>query len=714
MKNYYLYLDESGRFVEQNKYVLPSIVAGYISENEECTTEWAETLLHQVQEKEAWFASIDISHFHAMELCNPNLPTYNPAGTDFVTQVVSALAQNGIRLVCMKNKRGMNVVDSDYTYLNVFAEGVARLIRHLLLETEDRIFLHILYAHRVFVETTDGNQVRSIPDGERKRIPSIEYTTRIREKIDVRLAELAKGDLDRFAGLELKTGNAKNASPLMIADAVCFALRGGRRNMTNAQLAAIDKVETIVLPVLENTNWERIQNLLVGNQLASAIYTWYGHHDDQELQSKTVEFHKQILDKIKKLGAPGRDSQLQLLSRYVGALVDIRDISSADVILNGLIVDLYPLLLNAGIEVFRSYFDLCFYKLTTATHSGNTADAQKMIDLCENLAGNIPWTLEDLDYIVSYKLRKVEHLKNIFRFKKAEKELRSLAKILSKTKRYVSTIKGRGGKHGNIKSMLLLKITGSLLQTQCYLLAEGKVTAKKIHKTARVAFENAARDEDILRHEQTLAMAAYYSGNVEEALAWLKKAFCLSVNDTTGNLIHTIVKERNEFGLMHYAAIMAISACQKPLLSTQLYHEWDSSGAGALLAGAKNDYPAYLTYWRLAKTRVILKIGDSGNGFYQLAAAMAEKEPANMTFYAAGLAIEADRFGMLADESNFQESWQALSEHLNVLLQRPELPKSMASIFSEWADFLSEIPNYNKLDTYREKMSGLALKVPAL
>ena len=80
MKQYQLFLDESGQFIEKGSNgkaaQKPGIVAGYLAENRKCNNEWAKKLLQKTKESSSSFSEIKIDPFHGMEDRDPHLPAF--------------------------------------------------------------------------------------------------------------------------------------------------------------------------------------------------------------------------------------------------------------------------------------------------------------------------------------------------------------------------------------------------------------------------------------------------------------------------------------------------------------------------------------------------------------------------------------------------------------------------------------------------------------
>ena len=73
MKRYQLFLDESGGFIEKrngNSVKKPSIVAGYLAENNACTEEWAKSVFRETKNSDSRFEKNNMDPFHGLETFN--------------------------------------------------------------------------------------------------------------------------------------------------------------------------------------------------------------------------------------------------------------------------------------------------------------------------------------------------------------------------------------------------------------------------------------------------------------------------------------------------------------------------------------------------------------------------------------------------------------------------------------------------------------------
>ena len=519
-----------------------------------------------------------------------------------------------------------------------------------------------------------------------------------------------------FAGNE-----GKYYEPLKIADAVCAALRGKREVLTPEQIRRIDAVKCLEFSVLENETWNRLQDYLAENRLADAIYTWCIHTDEKNLLQHKNQFYDLLIQKIKSMNSVGVNSQFQVLSKLIGSFVDRREITVANKVMEPLLNDVFPRLENAKTDIARHYFDIWFYRLTTATHVGDTAMEDNAIAQCEMLKKQIVWTYEDLNYILLYKLRKVEHLKNIFAFRKAETELKKLAATLEQAKACLDLIdEYQKAEYKDIKSVVLGKIQGSLVGTQSYIIQETGSFTEEFRSYSDQAIVNLTAEDDQLRQYQIRSQAEYSIGNYEEALRWLKRSAKLSENASIDELVTSFVRNFNSlnvFGLMHYAKIMEAACLHGKEQGQTLYSRWNSHNVTTVfLDQLRSNHPAYAMYGSLAVTRVLLNInGPAAANAFKKAIAKSEASKNSFTCYAAGLSYEAKKLALCVHEPEERKAARiTLRNHVNEFLNMRGMPESIKQVFAGWQEFFNDNAMDADAEGYKDLIMDKALKVPIL
>ena len=691
MTKYQLFLDESGGFDEKNKngksVNKPSIVAGYLAEERNCNEAWAKNIFKEVKKSDQRFAKIDIEPFHGMETADKN----NLSA--FITAVIQKMCnKNTIRLVEFKNMKGFDIVNSNITYLNVLTEGLIQLIKELLAKNQDDVQLDILYA-------------------ERNGIKENQYTERLEERLILQLAAFPQHVRKRFK-YTLKCKSAKREYVLMLADAVCGALRGFTSFFIKEEKEIIsalkNKPKGIRYYVLENKAWQNIEAFFIEDRLADVVYHWYIRYgDDKALKEHEETFKEKIVEKFKTSSPYYIRSQFKILSEIIGALVRNRNFVAANKVMDSLIKDFFPLLENAGIEISRPLFDIHFYRLTTCTHQGDVSLGKQEMETCDELMKKVVWNHEDLEYLLSYKLRKVEQQKNSFDFKGALKTLNGMEKLLDDSLNVISLVDDLGDFSKGIKSQMLGKVIGSKVAVECYLLREVTELKEHILNDSDKAIAQFTDWPDVARQYQTRAMAEYYLGNYEAAVSALRKS-AGTTDEKLMILVRRLKEQRNIFGLMHYANCMALATSDGLQLGKEMYEAWNQENPMELVNNLEENYPKYVIQWRVATTRCNLGADVKADIYYKLATDEALKDINVPTVYAAGLAIQVEYCGNL---QGTEKQLELLKVRYKKLMES-NIPQTMKDCFEGWDELLTD-KKRGKEEKW-QKLLLTAKKIPIL
>lgn len=674
---YTLLLDESGQFIERDNNTEPAIIAGYLVAGIDVSEQWAERQLAAVKRHDSAFAAVDIEHFHAME-------NINDITCQYITALLGLLAERQTRFIVFQNERGRNVYNSDVTYLNVFAEGIVTLIRNLLVENsgEERISLDIIYAGRndmaAFSET-----------GERVYLDKDEYVKRLKEKIDLSFAKLAQADKKRFT-YSLTMKNARTYKPLMLADAICFAFRGGKQRFSAELQGRIDALDKTVFCVNNSEKWELINDYLIANRAADAIYLWYTNYDDKELMSQKERFETNIAKVLKNIDFKGRKLQYNILSFMIGALIEGRNFEVVDKFLDNLVYDFFEVLDEHALTSYELYFDIKFWRLTSATHQGNTAVSDRYISECRDILKKLVITAENLDYYILYKIREIEHLKNIFAFDEAISELDKLEKIQMNLVHVLAQV--NESEHGgvNIQSDTLAKIWGSRAITRAYFVKNQPSCYRDGIVDSDNAIEQFTTDSDRGRQYQVRAYLETEAGQYENAYRALLKAFKLEETEESGLLVAIWgnpdqERPNNIFGLMHYTNLMAKAAASDALgLKTMAYRMFDVlKEYQDRIKQLSPMYPNFIVQWRIA-TYLAMLGKDGADDFYDIAKAGLSCNQTDLTNYTSYAVMLTERLHLLQPiDGKFEQCIAELQDALKIIQQK-ETPKEMRAYFIGW------------------------------
>ena len=700
MKNYQLFLDESGQFKETNSKgkskQKPSIVAGYLALDKKCNTYWAKKLLRKIKDSNSVFSNISIDPFHGMVTNDPNLSA-------FITSLLQELCGDGrICLVEFKNERGLDIVNSDITYLNVLTEGILQLILGLMKETDDDINLDIDFAKRVDVTQKEESGGRII-----QYINQKEYKERLEERLVLQLEALPKHIQERFT-YSIQCGNANTDAVLMISDAVCGALRGFTNQFTTEERSAIKSLKTIQYTVLDHKVWQAIESQLAAQNIGQAVFQWYSQFDeDERLRKRKEEFENTIINKLTNATADFAQGQFNVIHEIIDALIKGRKYNAANIVMDKLIKVFYPMMEKAGLDVKRQLFDAHFYRLTTCTHQGTVSLGNQEMQRCDELFKEVDWRYEDLEYLHNYKLRKVEQQKNAFDFKGALEILTEMEKTIEDLVNAITLVDALGPFTKNIKSQMLGKVMGSKVAVESFLLDEIPELKKQILLDSDKAINQFTESSDIERQYQTRAMAEYKLGNYDNAIHALQKTGN-TIEDDLFILIRSFKETDNIFGLMHYANIMALASEHDLALGKEMYDAWNQEEIMKYVNKQEEKYPKYVIQWRVATTKANLDIGDKGEEYYKKAKEIALSDINAPTIYAAGLTILAE---YNANIKGSGKPMQQLKKNYEKFMES-DIPETMKDCFKSWDVLI--VKDNSTMEKHKQNLLKAAKRIPIL
>lgn len=693
MSTYHLYLDESGNFNELANNSEPSIVAGFITEKN-CTEAQAKALLNMTKNSSENFSTINVNQFHAMKNSSPALG-------EFLTLLLENMSRKNYKLIVFKNDKSYTSVNSDVTYLNVFAEGIVNLLEKLLAQTTDEISLNVNYATRLNVAERDKHGIYMSLDEK-------SYLERIEERIDWRMLRLKNSERARITK-KFSPAKADKFAPLMLADAVCFALRGGLKNFTSEQKARIKTLPTLKFQLTEKFLWRDIQNALIEDRIGEAVYSWYTRGTSTLLEEYDSSFKDSVAKKLGEMDDEQRKFQYDTLAQLIGNLVNRREFETVKNLVDALDKNFFPLIADKNLEAQELLFDMHFQRLTVATHEGNTLDEQREIELCRKILPTLPATCEMLDYFLKYKLRETEYLKNIYDFTGAIKELDRLERILSSTVELVKMIDELEDFAKNIRSTTLGKVIGSRAAAKIYLSATEPNLIWSAREDSDMAIEQFISESDKSRQFQMRSMLETRAGNFEESFTWLAKAFNVNENPTPAKVLSAIknLSGGKNFELLHFANLMAAAMAAKKSLGREMFEAWTTQNAEDLLKGT--NYPVPVILWRVGKCRA-LQGQKTAKKFYDDAAKFLLETPRNLTLYSEGLLVEADRFATL-DEGNNSKLLRKIQADYQKFSEFP-LPPTMRKAFSEWEKL--DVAKKLLAEELKDFFKSLVQKIPVI
>lgn len=702
MKNYYLYLDESGSFEPQGtpNTGRASIVAGYWTEKPLSEAE-AFALFQEVRASKETYASISIEPFHGME-------EYRRANLgDFIEDMVRAMFDCGMKPVVFGEGRYYDIVNSDRTYLNILADGVVKLAMELLAQTEDDVQLHVLYAWRKAMSEKELSD-------QKKMIAQEEYKRRIEERMALGKSRISRVAQKRLQPIDIKEGSARKLHRLMLADLVCTAVRGGRQKLDAVAREYIREQKNNIL-VIEDDAMEQMRRLFIEDRIADAIYSWYLIYEEGSSEANRKKFHELLASNLQAMSEKGRELQYDILIQAMGTLVELKQSVQAQRLSVRLEQDLFPFLQTIDCSSDMFYFNKHFYDLTRHTHDGDTAASQREMEVCNEILSRMPLPLESAGMCIDYRIREIEHLKNTYSYEEALEKLGKLEKDLTKILAILPYVHPFAKEREDRQSDLLGKVLSSKVQVYSLLLQQGAAYSEEWEKVSDRAFEQFSQERDKRRHAQYRTALEYWRGEYEEARHFLARSVGLGETASFSEVLQKLLDGSNTFGLMHYAKWMRLAFRDGYEDAEEMFSAWEQADAASYLNERAGDHiraekhPGCVVCWDIAAIEA--QKGKYKDAAFQAVIQSMLKDKKNLTLYFMGLAAEAERLTFV-DGKHWDKDAKELSALVD-LLSEEEMPETMGALAKKWKEGMASLSGLSRGEK-KVILKSLAAATPTL
>lgn len=621
MRKFELWLDESGDFDNDasngRRGSNPSLVGGLLIENNTFQTLYIDTII-------------------------PESGTYHSVNEtdqlDRFRMIEERLFRNEAnRFVVFSNQECIMVLDNNLTYLNVISEGILQLIKRLKAQYGE-IFLRVIVANRV--NTTTGL------DPSLSVVQSGEYEKRLKEKIIVASLENSISDSEWI----LQTASARRDKRLMLADIVCntFFTRNRRRKFNDADRSYIESIytndeKTLVFTVFESVIEKHFRNCLIDNRIGEAVSSICLSNDEAVLERCASLLKLNFNSR----GVHDIHFEYQFVEAYIGYYINVvRDFDLCINFLRNLLKYYIPLLWEydkSGLAE-KLELDIKFYMLTVYTHMGNLIMADRMTEECEKILGELPTSMETINYRIKFETRKIANLINAFKYEEALKQadsqvqkcqgVKEILDLMSDDPKYYDELAKALGTRVQIKSFLLRTnpgLYGSAVEDSDSAINEFvELSDKKRQYLYRVHLETEHMDFDT-------------------ALLYLKRSVEVPP-ETDEKALWEKVEHESVFAVNAYVRLMAeASACQWKNASIMYNAISNSSYVPKMEAASKLFHPSEIILWKYGYYYALNGMIKAAIKYYEKASEVCFSST-DLTLNLIGLGIEFEEHGILLKE----------------------------------------------------------------
>ena len=616
MREFELYLDESGDFnegKEGHEYTEElSMVSGLLCDPAVITRE-----------------RINATFPHGVHACNKYSKSY--------LHVLQELRRDGCAFVVFENQEQIRVINSNYTYINIIAEGLARLFRDLSNEYPEGVRIHVVIAQR--------------------QMELHEYRYRVREKTVV---ALGRREIEGV-NYDFEIADARTDKRLFYADIICNTwLTRNRKNkkhddslkekFTDEERELIREMydRKWIYSVFEDATTTLLKQLIEERHLGEAML----QISALPKQSGFVRLRSQVIKEIEKAGSYEQDTWFNQMSLMIGQLNHMRRYSEAIRIaenyrthfLNAFSLEKH---LKTAVPYWR--FDTNFYLLTIYDHLGNIAKCQELLSVCRESIAVVNRSWEHIDYYFRFCIRELMVLMNQYAFEEVIKKAKELEKVFIEARELFGIIKTYNGTEQPVRSELLGKTYGVQLQALINLLHKRPELFDEALHVSDLALAEFEDPRDISRQMQWRCMLYEEAGRVEEAYAALLQAVGLPMNENAPQAFldyaYSLKPGAYDYLLWHYTNVMLRMKEQNHPIGEQMgiVLSHNTGFSADVKDKKKTDHPWNLIFWNVARYARLDGNLPVYKGYYRHAMEITRSNPANVTMMTFALSMSADR-----------------------------------------------------------------------
>ena len=601
MRSFELYLDESGKFINEDKAITPSLIGGLLVRKDDLSLKKADDIMKKA------IKNVPGNYVHINDISKKDLKLSGKVAVDIMQKIKNIPAY----VVIFSNKELLDFKDDKLLYLNIMAEGIINLLEKLSLEKSDAIELNVVAAVRRDLKINDNRTIIEID----------EYSTRIKERIYMKMAE-KNLFLSKNCKVNFKLSSARTNPKLMLADVVCnskLTLNSSKFNDEQKQiLNNIFDSSKYVFSVFKPDIQKKISEYLMQNNIVDAIFL-LSEENDAKLSK---ELSTLVVNNINTMPISNLRIQLELLSLKIRSLIDVqRNLLLCEKFLVKLQNEIIGKIKVKDFIINKLKIDISLYLLTIYTHQGDNENSKKQIEISKKELKEINGSWDFLDYYYILKIREAVFYNTCFN---NAKSIEILTEVIDKFIKLLKTM-NEVEEFSNIKSDMVAKAVGTRLQAYTNLITPNKQEALKQEyyqkgiKDSDFAISQFVSEIDKRRQYQYRAMLEISMDNFSEAVKYLMKVVGLTeINfDKFLENVNNISDFSKNFVMMNYFIIMSHALNNKnKQLGDEMYVAYKNNKAiydeysleekesSALYENNNKDiymHPFEIIYWNIGK-----------------------------------------------------------------------------------------------------------------
>ena len=705
VKEYYLYIDESGTFEGGRED--SSLVGGVLCESNLANESTANKLINSIRDKyiidgESMLHDTNPRHPYNVDLsfCHATQLPYSikfKAKLDMVEEILTA----GYRPVIFQQDRSTYIKNSTETYLIFLADGIVKLMQDLSIDGPYK--LNIVIEERK--DTGGKNKNKKFNDGRNYIIRSEDVKNEIYKFISIAKIKNPDSFVHEPPIPNIKMAN-KNNKLLVLSDYVCNLWYTQNHYLDGENLEEYTQFRKLA-EQYKNKYSLCSMNIysLLNKHLKSDEYM------DVLLISMTIdkktykldEFIMTLQDKLANTKLPIIELELERYLAKFEYLIDVkRACHQAIEMLNRTENALdNPKILREYYYIFMT--KLYIWKMAAFTHLGMLDEFKKSSDICDGYIDKA----QDINLYLSTAIRRVVNLQDQLNFDKSLALGRELLLIIKKLRNSLKEIEILSGHRFTLYDDYFGRLCGSLVWTCSLMNFKSKEILEEGRAYSESAIASFRRQEDKARQYQYRSELEAKYEHYREAVYFLEKGLNLNIKVKDSSQYRTL----GDFGWYHLSKILS-----------QLLWKGSSEDATVAKIAFRASLPAWKNYKKnvgtlyhpviITYTKIALCYAYLGNYSPALDLVKSAYEAAynsdSSIISAIALTEHATYLGIRAMSGTVdKDGIESLRYKLLMFEDKWPLEK-MQEIFSSWDGELERILEYNDVNIASSQLLRLA------
>lgn len=526
---YYLYLDESGDFEEQNDEKDLSLIAGVLCYDEEKALAAADKIISQIRDEYIKFypSYANFNFYHATEF---------PSGSSEEKQIkaeikldmLEAIIKNdyGFIPIVFRQNTKVSIQDSTTTYIMFLVDGLVKLIQDCSFQTD----FNLIVTLGGRIDTTREKQItKNNPQNDKRRKPVYIHGEAIKKEFDKYMAMAQVREQYSFKNrftVTFRTDDDHRNKLLILGDYISNSILTNRIFVGNlkSRYQRFSK-KCHVYRIAEEPNVERLKRYMSDGSYSMALF--YAMNMDQ-----SVEGYKTFYENFKLSLKNMPSSELRLVLTHYGHLLKrmLEVNRRSDEVIE--LVDKTMNFIGGDKDCLGECYhefvaDLQLYKMTAITHLGRIKQFVNVSAKC------LPHIREsgNLELYIIYANRQIVQLQDMFQYEESMSLGNEAVDLLESLLKPLNKFNDQHNTKFTVYNDQYFRICGSLALTGYLTLIKSHEYLELARKYSDTAIEGFNRIADKRRQYQIRAQIEVEAGDYKDACDMLDLGLNIKIND---------------------------------------------------------------------------------------------------------------------------------------------------------------------------------------